>query len=131
MQPPPADLCRWAISASSHPPGSSQRPPTEGPGTDFCLRHLAHTELVAAPVFDAANERNPSQPESPGRLRQPLLVLRDSLRPWSKPFHETRPDLQEVNTLVRSGYRELVISDQSGQMGTGSGTRHQVSGPTT
>jgi len=94
----------------SHPPGSSQRPPTEGQGPIFVSDIFAHTELVAAPVFDAANERTrPNLKVQDGCDNRCSFCVIPYVRGQSRSMRLDQI-LQEVNTLVRSGYRELVIS---------------------
>jgi threonylcarbamoyladenosine tRNA methylthiotransferase MtaB len=71
---------------------------------------FAHTELLAAPVFDAPNERT-----------RPNLKVQDGcdnrcsfcVIPYVRGHSRSLPlaqILQEVNTLVSAGYREVVIS---------------------
>ena len=71
---------------------------------------FAHTELLAAPVFDAANERT-----------RPNLKIQDGcdnrcsfcVIPFVRGQNRSLPVdriLREVNGLVASGYREVVIS---------------------
>ena len=71
---------------------------------------FAHTELLAAPVFDAANERT-----------RPILKVQDGcdnrcsfcVIPQVRGNSRSLPlaqILEEVNTLVAVGYREVVIS---------------------
>jgi threonylcarbamoyladenosine tRNA methylthiotransferase MtaB len=71
---------------------------------------FAHTELLAAPVFDAASERT-----------RPILKVQDGcdnrcsfcVIPYVRGQSRSLPldrILREVNALVDSGYREVVIS---------------------
>jgi len=71
---------------------------------------FAHTELLAAPVFEAANDRT-----------RPNLKIQDGcdnrcsfcVIPWVRgQSRSLEPDsvLHEVNALVGAGYREVVIS---------------------
>src|SRR5260370_14299061 len=71
---------------------------------------FAHTELLAAPVFDAANERTrPNLKVQDGCDNRCSFCVIPYVRGQSRSM---KPDqiLQEVNTLVAAGYRELVIS---------------------
>ncbi len=71
---------------------------------------FAHTELLAAPVFDAANERTrPNLKVQDGCDNRCSFCIIPSVRGHSRslPLAEV---VREVNTLVGSGYREIVIS---------------------
>ncbi len=71
---------------------------------------FAHTELLAAPVFDAANERTrPNLKVQDGCDNRCSFCVIPSVRGQSRslPMGEI---IREVNTLVDSGYREVVIS---------------------
>src|SRR6266478_2887060 len=71
---------------------------------------FAHTELLAAPVFDAANERTrPNLKVQDGCDNRCSFCVIPYVRGQSRSMRLDQI-LQEVNTLVRSGYRELVIS---------------------
>lgn len=71
---------------------------------------FAHTELLAAPVFDAANERTrPNLKVQDGCDNRCSFCVIPSVRGRSRslPLGQI---LTEVNTLVNAGYREVVIS---------------------
>ncbi|MCU1269474.1 MAG: MiaB-like tRNA modifying enzyme [Acidobacteriaceae bacterium] len=71
---------------------------------------FAHTELLAAPVFDSANERTrPNLKVQDGCNNRCSFCIIPSLRGRSRSL---KPDevLREVNQLVGAGYREVVIS---------------------
>jgi threonylcarbamoyladenosine tRNA methylthiotransferase MtaB len=71
---------------------------------------FAHTELLAAPVFDAANERSrPNLKVQDGCDNRCSFCVIPYVRGQSRslPLDQI---LKEVNTLVAAGYRELVIS---------------------
>jgi threonylcarbamoyladenosine tRNA methylthiotransferase MtaB len=71
---------------------------------------FAHTELLAAPVFDAANERTrPNLKVQDGCDNRCSFCVIPYVRGQSRSL---RPDriIREVNTLVGAGYREVVIS---------------------
>jgi threonylcarbamoyladenosine tRNA methylthiotransferase MtaB len=71
---------------------------------------FAHTELLAAPVFDAANERTrPNLKVQDGCDNRCSFCVIPSVRGQSRslPLDEI---VREVNALVGSGYREVVIS---------------------
>jgi threonylcarbamoyladenosine tRNA methylthiotransferase MtaB len=84
-------------------PGSHQRP-------IFVSDIFAHTELLAAPVFDAPNERTrPNLKIQDGCDNRCSFCVIPYVRGQSRSMKKDQI-LQEVNTLVAAGYRELVIS---------------------
>jgi threonylcarbamoyladenosine tRNA methylthiotransferase MtaB len=71
---------------------------------------FAHTELLAAPVFDAANERTrPNLKVQDGCDNRCSFCVIPYVRGQSRslPLDEV---LREVNVLVEAGYKEVVIS---------------------
>ena len=71
---------------------------------------FAHTELVAAPVFDAANERTrPNLKIQDGCDNRCSFCVIPYVRGQSRSLTPERI-LAEVNTLVNAGYREVVVS---------------------
>jgi threonylcarbamoyladenosine tRNA methylthiotransferase MtaB len=71
---------------------------------------FAHTELLAAPVFDAANERTrPNLKVQDGCDNRCSFCVIPSVRGQSRSLPLPQV-LAEVNTLVAAGYREVVIS---------------------
>jgi threonylcarbamoyladenosine tRNA methylthiotransferase MtaB len=71
---------------------------------------FAHTELLAAPVFDAANERTrPNLKIQDGCDNRCSFCVIPYVRGQSRSLPAERI-LAEVNTLVNAGYREVVIS---------------------
>ena len=71
---------------------------------------FAHTELLAAPVFDAANERTrPNLKVQDGCDNRCSFCVIPYVRGQSRSLPLQRI-LNEVNNLVASGYREVVIS---------------------
>jgi len=71
---------------------------------------FAHTELLAAPVFDAANERTrPNLKVQDGCDNRCSFCVIPFVRGQSRSLEVDRI-LGEVNGLVESGYREVVIS---------------------
>lgn len=71
---------------------------------------FAHTELLAAPVFDAANERTrPNLKVQDGCDNRCSFCVIPYVRGASRSLPLDRI-IGEVNALVRSGYREVVIS---------------------
>lgn len=71
---------------------------------------FAHTELLAAPVFDAANERTrPNLKIQDGCDNRCSFCVIPYVRGQSRSLQLNRI-IAEVNTLVESGYREVVIS---------------------
>jgi threonylcarbamoyladenosine tRNA methylthiotransferase MtaB len=83
---------------------------TEDERRVFVSDIFAHTELLAAPVFDAANERTrPNLKVQDGCDNRCSFCVIPYVRGQSRslPFAQI---LREVNTLVDAGYREVVIS---------------------
>jgi threonylcarbamoyladenosine tRNA methylthiotransferase MtaB len=71
---------------------------------------FAHTELLAAPVFDAANERTrPNLKVQDGCDNRCSFCVIPQVRGSSRSLPLARI-LDEVNALVEAGYREVVIS---------------------
>ncbi len=71
---------------------------------------FAHTELLAAPVFDASNERTrPNLKIQDGCDNRCSFCVIPSVRGQSRSLPIERI-LAEVNALVDAGYREVVIS---------------------
>lgn len=71
---------------------------------------FAHTELLAAPVFDAANGRTrPNLKVQDGCDNRCSFCVIPQVRGASRSLHLERI-IEEINGLVRSGYREVVIS---------------------
>jgi threonylcarbamoyladenosine tRNA methylthiotransferase MtaB len=71
---------------------------------------FAHTELLAAPVFDAANERTrPNLKVQDGCDNRCSFCVIPYVRGQSRSL-SMEQILQEVRNLVSGGYRELVIS---------------------
>lgn len=71
---------------------------------------FAHTELLAAPVFDSANQRTrPNLKVQDGCDNRCSFCVIPSVRGQSRSLPLDRI-LSEVRSLVKSGYREVVIS---------------------
>lgn len=71
---------------------------------------FAHTELLAAPVFDAANERTrPILKVQDGCDNRCSFCVIPQVRGSSRSLRLPQI-VEEVNTLVAAGYREVVIS---------------------
>ena len=71
---------------------------------------FAHTELLAAPVFDSANERvRPNLKVQDGCNNRCSFCVIPSVRGQSRSLPLTKV-VDEINTLVDAGYREVVIS---------------------
>jgi len=89
---------------------SAGNPKPEARGPIFVSDIFAHTELVAAPVFDAANERTrPNLKIQDGCDNRCSFCVIPYVRGQSRSL-ETERIVREVNTLVNAGYREVVIS---------------------
>jgi threonylcarbamoyladenosine tRNA methylthiotransferase MtaB len=83
---------------------------SEVPGQIFVSDIFAHTELLGAPVFDAANERTrPNLKVQDGCDNRCSFCVIPYVRGQSRSL-ELRQVLREVNALVAAGYREVVIS---------------------
>jgi threonylcarbamoyladenosine tRNA methylthiotransferase MtaB len=71
---------------------------------------FAHTELLAAPVFEAANERTrPNLKVQDGCDNRCSFCVIPYVRGQSRSLPKERV-IEEVRTLVAAGYREVVIS---------------------
>jgi threonylcarbamoyladenosine tRNA methylthiotransferase MtaB len=79
-------------------------------GSIFVSDIFAHTELIAAPVFDSANERTrPNLKVQDGCNNRCSFCIIPSLRGRSRSL-KLDEVLREVDQLIESGYREVVIS---------------------
>jgi len=98
-------------------------------GPIFVSDIFAHTELLAAPVFDAANERTrPNLKIQDGCDNRCSFCVIPYVRGQSRSL-ETSRIIGEVNTLVNAGYREAVISGINlGRWGRDLGVGLQASG---
>jgi threonylcarbamoyladenosine tRNA methylthiotransferase MtaB len=113
--------CEGADSATEYQPSfRSEQSEVEGPRSEvqgpkpevhtFVSDIFAHTELLAAPVFDAANERTrPNLKVQDGCDNRCSFCVIPYVRGQSRSLGADRI-LREVNGLVASGYREVVIS---------------------
>jgi threonylcarbamoyladenosine tRNA methylthiotransferase MtaB len=113
--------------------GTNDQRPTFDRRPIFVSDIFAHTELLAAPVFDAANERTrPNLKVQDGCDNRCSFCVIPYVRGQSRSL-KLDQILQEVNALVAAGYRELVISGINlGRWGRDleAGVRSQVSGMT-
>jgi threonylcarbamoyladenosine tRNA methylthiotransferase MtaB len=84
---------------------------TRGQTADVIVGDIfAHTELLAAPVFEAANERTrPNLKVQDGCDNRCSFCVIPYVRGQSRSLPKERV-IAEVRTLVEAGYRELVIS---------------------
>ncbi len=97
------DLVRIALPLS-------ERDREDGPESIFVSNIFAHTELLAAPVFDAANERTrPNLKVQDGCDNRCYFCVIPYVRGQSRslPLGDI---LREIDGLVHAGYREVVIS---------------------
>jgi threonylcarbamoyladenosine tRNA methylthiotransferase MtaB len=79
-------------------------------GSIFVSDIFAHTELMAAPVFDSANERTrPNLKIQDGCNNRCSFCIIPSVRGRSRSL-KLGEVLRQVRQLVESGYREIVIS---------------------
>ncbi|MGA2856922.1 MAG: MiaB/RimO family radical SAM methylthiotransferase [Candidatus Sulfotelmatobacter sp.] len=92
------------------PETNSQRPTTSDERPIFVSDIFAHTELLAAPVFDAANERTrPNLKIQDGCDNRCSFCVIPYVRGQSRSLSPDRI-IREVNALVDAGYREVVLS---------------------
>ncbi len=92
------------LKADAQGPTSDVRPPI------FVSDMFAHTELQAAPVFDAANERTrPNLKVQDGCDNRCSFCVIPYVRGQSRSL-KLDEVIREVETLVSAGYREVVIS---------------------
>jgi threonylcarbamoyladenosine tRNA methylthiotransferase MtaB len=100
-------------SGSSFVPVAQLTPSREPTGNDqrlFVSDIFAHTELVAAPVFDAANERTrPNLKVQDGCDNRCSFCIIPYVRGQSRSLPLERV-IAEVKALVAAGYQEVVIS---------------------
>lgn len=100
-------------AGQAHDPGATRFGGWEtypGSAPVFVSDIFAHTELVAAPVFESANERTrPNLKVQDGCGNRCSFCIIPSLRGRSRslPLDEV---IRQVNLLVAAGYREVVIS---------------------
>ena len=95
------------LATLSVPLGS---PKAEARSPIFVSDIFAHTELLAAPVFDAANERTrPNLKVQDGCDNRCSFCVIPYVRGHSRSLATNRV-IGEINTLIVAGYREVVIS---------------------
>ena len=88
--------------------GESRKP--DAGSSIFVSDIFAHTELLAAPVFEAANERTrPNLKVQDGCDNRCSFCVIPFVRGQSRSLPPSRI-LEEVRTLVAAGYREVVVS---------------------
>jgi threonylcarbamoyladenosine tRNA methylthiotransferase MtaB len=127
LGPEPSDNAFVPLTVLTTLPGSRE-PEAESP--IFVSDIFAHTELLAAPVFDAANERTrPNLKVQDGCDNRCSFCVIPFVRGQSRSLSIDRI-MSEVDGLVRSGYREVVISGINlGRWGRDLvGVRHSASG---
>ncbi len=89
---------------------TDQRPTTNDHRPVFVSDIFAHTELQAAPVFDAANERTrPNLKVQDGCDHRCSFCVIPYVRGYSRSLRLIEV-IREVDALVTAGYREVVIS---------------------
>jgi threonylcarbamoyladenosine tRNA methylthiotransferase MtaB len=93
------------------PKAGSRKPEVRGLTSDVWVSDIfAHTELLAAPVFDAANERTrPNLKIQDGCNNRCSFCVIPYVRGKSRSL-PTERILEEVRMLVAGGYQEVVIS---------------------
>ena len=88
----------------------NQQPATNNQPLIFVSDIFAHTELQAAPVFDAANERTrPNLKVQDGCDNRCSFCVIPYVRGQSRSL-KLEEVIREVDVLVTAGYREVVIS---------------------
>jgi threonylcarbamoyladenosine tRNA methylthiotransferase MtaB len=110
-----AEIVAKGIACSVAHPGSSFIPlgsvRSQSPATSIVVEDIfAHTELMAAPVFDALSERTrPNLKVQDGCNNRCSFCVIPSVRGRSRslPLEDV---IRQINQLVESGYREVVIS---------------------
>jgi threonylcarbamoyladenosine tRNA methylthiotransferase MtaB len=122
--PPPREILGRVDPASkpdlriSAPPAQQRNPRATAGESSERPRHaeifvsdiFAHTELLAASVFDSANERTrPNLKIQDGCNNRCSFCIIPSLRGRSRSL-AMEDVLREVNDLVAAGYREVVLS---------------------
>ena len=110
-------------------PAEGSVPPTvHDPRPIFVSDIFAHTELLAAPVLDAANQRTrPNLKVQDGCNNRCSFCVIPYVRGQSRSM-KLEQILREVDALVASGYRELVISGINlGRWGRDFADRHRLS----
>lgn len=99
-----------ADAATERPAIACQQPMAADHRPIFVSDIFAHTELLAAPVFDAANERTrPILKVQDGCDNRCSFCVIPQVRGSSRSL-PLRQVLEEVKTLVAAGYREVVVS---------------------
>jgi threonylcarbamoyladenosine tRNA methylthiotransferase MtaB len=107
LKPQPSDNAFVPLAVLQTPSGSRE---SEAGSPIFVSDIFAHTELLAAPVFDAANERTrPNLKVQDGCDNRCSFCVIPFVRGQSRSLSIDRI-VTEVNGLVNSGYREVVIS---------------------
>jgi threonylcarbamoyladenosine tRNA methylthiotransferase MtaB len=103
-------LDRLAGGAVGFPPNRTERDWVGRPGAVVVGDIFAHTELLAAPVFEAANERTrPNLKVQDGCDNRCSFCVIPYVRGQSRSLPMERV-IHEVQSLVDAGYREVVIS---------------------
>jgi threonylcarbamoyladenosine tRNA methylthiotransferase MtaB len=96
--------------ATTHSGGGGQRRTDDDRPPIFVSDIFAHTELLAAPVFDSANERTrPNLKVQDGCDNRCSFCVIPFVRGHSRSLRLDEV-LRQVNALAAAGYRELVIS---------------------
>jgi threonylcarbamoyladenosine tRNA methylthiotransferase MtaB len=106
----PADFVPLSLLTNSQRlAANAQRPATDDPRL-FVSDIFAHTELLAAPVFDAAHDRTrPNLKVQDGCDNRCSFCIIPFVRGQSRSLR-LGDIIREINGLVDAGYREVVIS---------------------
>ncbi|MGA3089896.1 MAG: MiaB/RimO family radical SAM methylthiotransferase [Terriglobales bacterium] len=103
-------VARLTLAQKQTPPLAKEVEAANRPGNVVVGDIFAHTELLAAPVFDRANERTrPNLKVQDGCDNRCSFCVIPYVRGQSRSLPVNRV-IAEVRTLVDAGYREVVIS---------------------
>jgi threonylcarbamoyladenosine tRNA methylthiotransferase MtaB len=121
-------LAQLSGAAAEFPPHRKERARVGQPGNVVVGDIFAHTELLAAPVFEAANERTrPNLKVQDGCDNRCSFCVIPYVRGQSRSSPMERV-IEEVRALVEAGYREVVISGINlGRWGRDLKSSHQPS----
>jgi threonylcarbamoyladenosine tRNA methylthiotransferase MtaB len=114
LEPQTSDGGPWSASSGFIPltrlTSDGEGPKSEVRGPIFVSDIFAHTELQAAPVFDAANERTrPNLKVQDGCDNRCSFCVIPYVRGQSRSLRLAEV-IRQVDALVAAGYREVVIS---------------------
>jgi threonylcarbamoyladenosine tRNA methylthiotransferase MtaB len=110
LGPTPNSFVPVSLLVGKRPTTNGQRPPTTDERPIFVSDIFAHTELLAAPVFDASNGRTrPNLKVQDGCDNRCSFCVIPSVRGHSRSLPLAKV-IDEIKGLVSVGYQEVVIS---------------------